>query len=70
VIAYSGSANITGAGMGAKGVDKRNFESGFITDESAIIDKITEQFDSIWRGSRCSSCKRKEYCSDYKDLLG
>ena len=69
-IAYSGSANITGAGMGAKSVDKRNFESGFITDESAVVDKIVEQFDSIWRGSRCGGCKRKEYCSDYKDLLG
>ena len=69
VVAYSGSANITGAGMGAKSDDKRNFESGFITDEPAMVDKIIEQFDSIWRCSRCCSCKRKEYCSDYKDML-
>jgi phosphatidylserine/phosphatidylglycerophosphate/cardiolipin synthase-like enzyme len=67
--AYVGSANITGAGMGAKSKDKRNFEAGIITDEKGIVGAIMEQFDGIWRGERCGGCKRKEYCSDYKDLL-
>jgi len=38
--AYAGSANLTGAGMGAKSDYKRNFEAGFITDDVAIIEKI------------------------------
>ncbi|MHC4069945.1 MAG: phospholipase D-like domain-containing protein [Planctomycetota bacterium] len=67
--AYVGSANITGAGMGAKSKDKRNFEAGIITDEKKIVGAVMEQFDGIWRGERCKGCKRKEYCSDYKDLL-
>ncbi len=28
--AFVGSANLTGAGLGAKGVNKRNFEAGFL----------------------------------------
>ncbi|MCK5676538.1 MAG: phosphatidylserine synthase [Verrucomicrobia bacterium] len=35
-IAYLGSANLTGAGMGAKSKDRRNFESGIITDEPEL----------------------------------
>jgi len=67
--AYTGSANLTGAGMGAKSADKRNFEAGIITDQPEIIDRVIEQFDSIWRGEHCAACKRKEYCADYRDLL-
>lgn len=69
VFAYAGSANLTGAGMGAKSDHKRNFESGVITDEPRIIDKVMEQFDDIWRGTHCSPCKRKKFCADYKDIL-
>ncbi|MHC4265013.1 MAG: phospholipase D-like domain-containing protein [Planctomycetota bacterium] len=67
--AYTGSANLTGAGMGAKNEHKRNFESGIITTEKTLINQIMEQFDDIFRGSHCRQCKRKKYCSDYKDLL-
>ena len=66
---YTGSANLTGAGMGAKSRDKRNFEAGIITDRTDIIEQVIEQFDAIWRGQHCTTCKRKEYCADYKDLL-
>lgn len=66
---YSGSANLTGAGMGAKSAEKRNFESGFITDDEGIIGKVMEQFDDVWRGGYCGPCRRKQYCADYKDLL-
>jgi phosphatidylserine/phosphatidylglycerophosphate/cardiolipin synthase-like enzyme len=65
--AYSGSANLTGAGMGAKSENKRNFESGFITDDKTIIAKIMEQYDSIWRGTHCTKCLRKKYCTDYPE---
>jgi phosphatidylserine/phosphatidylglycerophosphate/cardiolipin synthase-like enzyme len=67
--AYSGSANLTGAGMGAKSEHKRNFESGIITVEEIIVGKVMEQFDNIWRGTYCGACKRKKYCADYKDIL-
>jgi phosphatidylserine/phosphatidylglycerophosphate/cardiolipin synthase-like enzyme len=67
--AYTGSANLTGAGIGAKSEHKRNFESGIITDDAAIIAKIMEQFDNIWRGTHCPQCKRKKFCADYKDIL-
>ncbi len=67
--AYTGSANLTGAGVGAKSKDKRNFEAGIITTEKKIISKIMEQFDGIWRGAYCKSCRRKKFCADYKDLL-
>jgi len=67
--AYTGSANLTGAGMGAKSEHKRNFESGIITDDEVLVEKIMEQFDGIWRGTHCPKCKRKEFCADYKDIL-
>lgn len=60
--AYIGSANLTGAGIGAKGANKRNFEAGILTDDSAILDAVTEQFDSVWRGAHCKSCLRREVC--------
>ena len=67
--AYTGSANLTGAGMGAKSVYKRNFEAGIITDDKDIVDKIMDQFDKIWRGEHCAGCKKKQFCADFKDLL-
>ena len=67
--AYTGSANLTGAGMGAKTTVRRNFEAGIITDDRAIVKKILKQFDDIWAGKHCRACKRKKFCADYKDLL-
>ena len=63
-VAYLGSANLTGAGMGAKGVNKRNFESGIISDEAEIVTGVMEQFDEIWMGAKCDACQRRAYCSD------
>ena len=67
--AYSGSANLTGAGMGAKSKERRNFESGFITTDNEIIEKIMQQYDEVWIGRHCKGCRRKEFCADYKDIL-
>ena len=36
--AWFGSANLTGAGMGAKSPNKRNFENGVVTDDPALIE--------------------------------
>jgi phosphatidylserine/phosphatidylglycerophosphate/cardiolipin synthase-like enzyme len=62
--AYSGSANLTGAGLGIKSKDTRNFESGFVTTDQEIIKAIMNQFDEVWMGKFCKSCKRKVYCGD------
>lgn len=59
---YVGSANLTGAGIGAKGANKRNFEAGILTDEFEIVDSACEQFDSVWTGKHCKQCLRKEMC--------
>jgi len=69
-IAYTGSANLTGAGMGMKSATRRNFEAGIITDDKVLVAEIMKQFDDIWRGQHCRQCQRKKYCADYKDLLG
>ena len=59
---YVGSANLTGAGIGAKGANKRNFEAGILTDEFEIVDAACEQFDSVWTGKHCKQCLRKKMC--------
>jgi len=63
-IAYLGSANLTGAGMGAKGEHRRNFESGIVTDDAQIVSGVMEQFDEIWMGSCCDACQRRDFCPD------
>src|SRR5438874_24667 len=37
---YLGSANLTGAGLGARGDGKRNFEFGLWSDDFALLDQI------------------------------
>jgi hypothetical protein len=63
-IAYTGSANLTGAGLGIKSVDTRNFESGFVTTDLTLVKAIMKQFDDVWIGKYCKSCKRRDYCGD------
>jgi len=67
--AYTGSANFTGAGVGAKSTKRRNFEAGIITDDEAIVSRIMDQFDAIWRGSHCRDCDRKEFCDEHAGIL-
>ncbi|MBC8379281.1 MAG: phospholipase D family protein, partial [Planctomycetes bacterium] len=47
-VAYSGSANLTVAGRGAKSSKRRNFESGIITTDPAMVEAIMDQFDTVW----------------------
>lgn len=61
---YVGSANLTGAGIGMKTDDKRNFEAGILTDDSEIVNQAMNQFDEVWMGKHCKTCKRREFCSD------
>ena len=67
--AYFGSANLTGAGMGAKCVKKRNFENGVLTDDPALVEPLVEQFDSVWRGDFCVSKGGTSGCRDSKSLI-
>ena len=59
---YLGSANLTGAGLGAKGPDKRNIEWGLWTQSDTLIDAVLDEFDALWEGHRCPSCKRRDVC--------
>lgn len=61
---YLGSANLTGAGLGAKGPDKRNFELGFVTEDFDTIDRATALFESVWSGAECRACKLFHLCPD------
>ncbi|MDG5813471.1 phospholipase D family protein [Chitinispirillales bacterium ANBcel5] len=67
--AYNGSANLTGAGMGAKSDKRRNFENGFVTDEIKIVEQLMDQFDRVWMGSYCNDCGRAELCPDREDMV-
>jgi phosphatidylserine/phosphatidylglycerophosphate/cardiolipin synthase-like enzyme len=67
--AYVGSANLTGAGLGAKSKRRRNFESGIVTTDEVIVEQVMEQFDRIWRGDHCAQCDRKEFCDEYIAIL-
>ena len=37
---YLGSANWTGAGLGAKGAGRRNFELGLVSEDEGLIDQV------------------------------
>lgn len=69
VIAYSGSANLTGAGMGAKSINNRNFEMGIVTSDSNFVNELMNQFDAVWMGKHCKSCGRKLFCTEWKSFL-
>lgn len=66
---YSGSANLTGAGIGAKNIDKRNFESGFICDDPHIVSAVMKQYDDVWMGAHCGTCFFAANCPDKPDML-
>ena len=63
-VVYVGSANLTGAGIGMKGVSRRNFEAGILTDSPELVQAAMNQFDSVWAGFRCKGCGRRKFCGD------
>lgn len=62
--AFVGSANLTGAGLGSKHEDKRNFEAGFMFDDPADIAELMNWIDTLYLGEHCIKCKRRQYCAD------
>jgi phosphatidylserine/phosphatidylglycerophosphate/cardiolipin synthase-like enzyme len=59
---YLGSANWTGAGLGAKGQGRRNFELGFLSRDDLLLDEVQGLYDQIWRGARCGDCRLRAVC--------
>jgi len=60
--AYIGSANWTGAGIGVRGENKRNFELGFTTEDERALDAVQALYDHIWRGASCGTCRLRDRC--------
>ena len=63
-LAYTGSANLTGAGLGAKSDRKRNFEAGYLTQDSGEVRRIMDYFDAIWMGAWCEACGYRQECEE------
>jgi phosphatidylserine/phosphatidylglycerophosphate/cardiolipin synthase-like enzyme len=59
---YLGSANFTGAGIGAKSAVRRNFEAGVATDDEVLLDEMQGAFDRIWSGRECGGCSIRRLC--------
>jgi phosphatidylserine/phosphatidylglycerophosphate/cardiolipin synthase-like enzyme len=59
---YLGSANWTGAGLGAKGDRNRNFELGFVTEDEALLDQVQAMYEHLWTGGECARCGRRDVC--------
>ena len=59
---YLGSANWTGAGLGAKGSGRRNFELGIVTDDALLLDQVQSLYERIWSGGECAGCKLRDEC--------
>ena len=63
-LAFVGSANMTGAGIGAKNEHRRNFEAGFVFDDTQQINQLMNWIDNLYLGEHCHECQRREYCPD------
>lgn len=61
-VAYVGSANLTGAGIGAKSPKRRNFEAGHLTRDKEEIGQLMDFVDEFYLGDHCLKCGRREYC--------
>ena len=62
--AFIGSANLTGAGLGAKHRDKRNFEAGVLTTDPALVRPLAAWIDALYLGEPCATCRRRDVCPD------
>lgn len=66
---YLGSANWTGAGLGAKGEHRRNFELGFVTADCGLLDEAQAIYESLWRGDPCAECRVRDTCEMPLDVV-
>ena len=61
---YLGSANLTGAGLGAKHKDSRNFELGIVTEDFDTLDRVSALYEQVWSGVSCRTCRFHSECPD------
>lgn len=61
-LAYLGSANWTGAGLGVKGEGRRNFELGIVTEDERMLDELQALYQTLWSGEPCARCRLRESC--------
>ncbi len=66
---YLGSANWTGAGLGARGSGRRNFELGVVTDDGPMLDQVQALYEQIWAGAECAGCKLRDVCPGPLDAI-
>ena len=64
IFGYCGSANFTGAGLGAKSENKRNLEVGVVSTAPTWVGKLESVFDRFWIGVHCDECRLRESCPD------
>lgn len=62
--AFIGSANFTGAGLGAKHPDRRNFEAGWLTEDPAVIAGLLAFTDRFYLGDHCRTCRLRDICPE------
>ncbi len=67
--AFVGSANLTGAGLGAKHKNNRNFEAGFWFEDREQLAELMAWVDSLYLGKQCGNCRRRAYCPDPIDEM-
>ena len=63
-LGYCGSANFTGAGLGAKSQANRNLELGAVGRDPEFVTMLERTFDSFWMGDACEGCGRRDICPD------
>ncbi|TLD71955.1 phosphatidylserine synthase [Phragmitibacter flavus] len=63
-VAYIGSANLTGAGMGAKSDGRRNFEAGVVTEDREQLAQLMAFIDEFYLGDHCEKCQRRDVCPE------
>ncbi len=62
--AFVTSANLTGAGVGSKAENRRNFEAGIFTNDGEIIEPLMAFVDDLYLGRHCQGCGRRDVCPD------
>jgi len=65
---YLGSANWTGAGLGARGEGRRNFEIGLTSRDDLLLDEVQAYYDRVWSGAECGACKLRDRCPKPLDI--
>ena len=62
-VIYLGSANLTGAGMGFKSEEKRNFEAGIFVDNEELAMIAMKKIQALYNENYCHQCSFKnDYC--------